>query len=179
MTTGRTGGAAGGRPGAAARRVLLAVVASALVTLAVAGPMGYQAFEARRAEPAGADTYPPAQVLPTDDVRDTSVLWATAWGVSRGLPLDRAVLSGRVVVYVDLPEVLSVTFRLDPTARGARLDRTDARGPLTLVSGRTDDQAGTYDTRHLADGDHRIDVLFTFRNGRTMRDIVVFTVHNG
>jgi hypothetical protein len=93
MTTGRRGrGLPRGSRGAASPRVLLALIASSAVTLAVAGPMGYQAFEARRdggttpveqpshatttAGAAAPSTLPPApfpSVSPTSEVRNPSI----------------------------------------------------------------------------------------------------------
>ncbi len=106
-----------GRRGAASQRLVLALAASALLTIAVSFPMAYQANEARQR--AGTPNGPPAEVLGTSTVpesapRTDALFWQQGEGTPQ--PLDKAEVPGSAQLLLVDEGVVRADFRLDDGA---------------------------------------------------------------
>ncbi len=200
-----TGGRTGGLPrraqrGAATPRVLLALVASTVVTAAVAGPMAYQAREARQAADASTPvtvrttstttttteapgSAPPSAVLPATTERDGSIalVWARSWETRADTPVADATVSGRVFIYLrdsGASGLTSARFWLDDPEGASAPLHEDQQAPFTVVAGPSQDRPGALDTATLADGRHSVLVELVF-DTTTVRRVATFSVDNG
>lgn len=191
------GDGGGGGPGAARtpvavtrRRRLIALVVSLLATAAVTVPLSYQAHAARATigrAPLSVPTVPSTtmirrdpstDVLPTTTINTTPQLrWARSIDDTSPAALDGATLDDNVVVWVDADDALRVEFWIDPGTRIRRPVSIAEVAPFTL-SDPDPATPGRFDTRHLGNGEHAIEILVVRRNGAHVRMLSRFVVAN-
>lgn len=151
------------RRGAASQRLMLALAASALLTIAVSFPMAYQANEARQR--ASTPSGPPTEVLGTSTVpevapRTDALYWQQ--GEDAPLPLDEAEVPGSAQLLLVDEGVVRADFRLDD---GAVETIRDA--PYEI-----NDEA----TAALAPGDHSLTVTVSYADDTVALHRVSFVV---
>lgn len=172
-------------------RAFTATVISVLVTVAVVGPMAYQAGQADDAGRTPTVTVPsaptvpttvpanvlgevltrdeyergPAQFVPSQVPGDDIVFTIDALdGPER--PLDGADVSGSIWIQVDRPDVAAVRFWLNDPNGGGRPDQVDRDAPFTLVSGPDDTNPAPLDVDELSSRSNTILVEITDTTGK-------------
>lgn len=155
-------------------RRLPSFVIAALVTAAVAGPMAYQADQAR-GETAAASAAPAPATEPADP---ETIRFDTAETAAPST-LDGATLAGNVVINLVDPAATAVAFNLVETSGSSIAETVDGAGPSfdLLVDDRGIPKP--LDTTQLADGRYELFVTITARGGDVRRTAVGFTVANG
>ena len=99
---------------------------------------------------------------------------------SNAVRLDGSTVKGQIYVFVrDSGTLDKVDFYLGGRWRRRSPVRTDTKPPFDFAGIAAGDTAVPYDTKRLADGSHRIEVVLTWSDGTTSSRRANFTVANG
>lgn len=158
--------------GAKKTRRLPSFLIALLVTALVAGPMAWQAQQARDAEPVAAPAPPASPVASPDDI-----IFDT--GATNVDSLDGATLAGNVIISYRDPNARAVAFNLLPSGGSdALLTTVDGNGPNFNLLTNERDTVRPLDTTQLSDGAYELFVTITDSAGNERRTAVSFTVEN-
>lgn len=186
----------GPRPGRA--RVLLALAVSVLVTLAIAGPLAYQAATASDGTgdrpatttsttatpevPTTGVTVPgpvPSAVLPETIVRDDPELsWTSADQPGTPVELEGATVRGEVVVGLDEDaDVAEIQMWVEDAEHPTGHEPLDTVAPESSSTVAPDGHA-VLDTTSMPDGTYTLQAEATRTDGSTIRRISEFRIAN-
>lgn len=147
--------------GASRLRAVTSLFIATIVTLAVAGPMFWQAAKLT-----------PREVLPTERVFvDTADQDPAA--------LDGRTVSGRVHIGFRGEAVQAVAFALAPENSEVIISRVDGEGPTFDLYADDGGVPVPLDTTKLADGTYELLLTVTGTDGRVAKTAATFRVMNG
>lgn len=117
------------------------------------------------------------EVPPPLTPEDYSLLWSASSNRSNAALLEGATLPEFVYVFTDPDQgVTGVSFYLDDRDRRSNPYRSESAAPYDLAGTQSNDNANSYDTGQLSNGEHTITAGITFTDGSTVPVTATFKV---